>query len=69
MSERIRAGIERARLSGTKSGKRIGRQPIAPKLRDQIAKRFTAGETAYRIAKDLGLDPHTVKKYGLAAVQ
>jgi DNA invertase Pin-like site-specific DNA recombinase len=68
MSERTKAGMARAKLRGTKSGKPIGRQPIAPKAREQIAKRFASGATAYRIAKDLGLDPHTVKKYAVEGV-
>jgi DNA-binding CsgD family transcriptional regulator len=48
---------------GTKSGKPIGRAPLARKLKDQITKRMASGATCYRIAKDLGIDRHTVKKY------
>ena len=66
MSERTKAGMQKARLHGTKSGRPIGRAPIARKLRDQITKRTASGETAYRIAKDLGIDRHTVKKYAAA---
>jgi DNA invertase Pin-like site-specific DNA recombinase len=65
MSERTKAGMIRAALHGTRSGKPIGRKPIAPKVRDQIVQRMGMGETAYRIAKDMGLDPHTVKKYAV----
>jgi len=45
-------------------GKRVGRPAIALRLKQQIAERIAAGETAYRIAKDLRLDRHTVAKYG-----
>jgi DNA invertase Pin-like site-specific DNA recombinase len=64
MSERTKAGMARARLHGTKSGMPIGRKPIHPTIREAIKTRLGGGETAYRIAKDFGLDPHTVRKYG-----
>jgi DNA invertase Pin-like site-specific DNA recombinase len=60
ISERTKAGMARARAQG----KRIGRPPISHTLKLQIADRVAAGETAYRIAKDLGIDRHTATKYG-----
>ena len=54
------AKVARARAQG----KRIGRPPISHTLKLQIADRVAAGETAYRIAKDLGIDRHTATKYG-----
>jgi len=44
-------------------GKRIGRPSISHKLKQQIAERIAAGDSAYRIAKDLGIDRHTAAKY------
>ena len=60
ISERVKAGMARAKAQG----KRVGRPAIALRLKQQIAERIAAGETAYRIAKDLRLDRHTVAKYG-----
>ena len=59
MSERTRAGMARARAQG----KRIGRPAIPHKLREKIAERVAAGDSPYRIAKDLGIDRHTAAKY------
>jgi DNA invertase Pin-like site-specific DNA recombinase len=59
ISERTRAGMARARAQG----KRIGRPAVPHKLREKIAERVAAGDTAYRIAKDLGIDRHTATKY------
>ena len=60
ISERTRAGMARARAQG----KRIGRPTISHKLKEKIAARIAAGETPYRVAKDLGVDRHTAAKYG-----
>ena len=59
ISERTRAGMARARSQG----KRIGRPSIPHTLREKIADRIAAGETPYAVAKDLGIDRHTVQKY------
>jgi DNA invertase Pin-like site-specific DNA recombinase len=59
ISERTRAGMQRARAQG----KRIGRPSIPHKLREKIAKRIAAGETPYAVAKALGIDRHTAAKY------
>jgi DNA invertase Pin-like site-specific DNA recombinase len=63
ISERTRAGMARARAQG----KRIGRPGLPHKLKQQIAQRVAAGDTAYRIAKDLGIDRHTAAKYAVGA--
>jgi len=60
ISERTRAGMAKARATG----KHIGRSSISPKLQKRIAERVAAGETPYKIAKDLGIDRHTAAKYG-----
>jgi DNA invertase Pin-like site-specific DNA recombinase len=59
IGERTRAGMAKAKAAG----KHIGRPSISSKLQDRIAERVKAGETPYRIAKDLGIDRHTVAKY------
>jgi DNA invertase Pin-like site-specific DNA recombinase len=56
ISERTRAGMARAKAQG----KHIGRPSLSRKLREKIADRIKAGETPYRVAKDLGIDRHTV---------
>jgi hypothetical protein len=40
ISERTKAGMQRARVQGTKSGKPIGRAPISAKLTENIAARL-----------------------------
>jgi hypothetical protein len=59
ISERTRAGMARAKAQG----KHIGRPTLSRKLQEKIADRIAAGETAYRVAKDLGIDRHTAAKY------
>jgi DNA invertase Pin-like site-specific DNA recombinase len=59
ISERTRAGMTRARAQG----KRIGRPALDPALRQKIAKGITAGLSVYAVAKQLGIDAHTVAKY------
>jgi len=64
ISERTKAGMDRARAKGTASGKPIGRAPLAAEkqvaIRDALA---APGATFYGVGKALGLDPHTVKRY------
>jgi DNA invertase Pin-like site-specific DNA recombinase len=59
ISERTRAGMARARAKGIK----VGRPKLAAELRHEIAQRAAKGETAYAIAKALGIDRHTAVKY------
>jgi DNA invertase Pin-like site-specific DNA recombinase len=59
MSERVRAGMARAKAQG----KHLGRPALSLKLKTQIAERIAGGETAYAVAKDLGIDRHTAAKY------
>ena len=59
VSERTKAGMQRARAQG----KAIGRPTISPRLQAEIAARAATGATAYRIAKDLGIDRKSVQKY------
>jgi DNA invertase Pin-like site-specific DNA recombinase len=59
ISERTRAGMIRAKAKGIK----IGRPKLGLELRQKIAQRAAKGETAYSIAKALGIDRHTAVKY------
>src|SRR5262249_4950812 len=54
-----RAGMARAKAQGV----RIGRPALDPALQRKIAKRLSAGLSAYAVAKQLGIDAHTVAKY------
>src|SRR3954468_17899825 len=60
ISDRTRAGMARAKAQG----KRVGRPAISHRLKQQITERMAAGESAYRVAKELGIDRHTAAKYG-----
>jgi hypothetical protein len=57
--ERTKAGMARARAQS----KAIGRPALDSELQKQIAVRRSSGASAYRVAKDLGIDRHTVVKY------
>jgi DNA invertase Pin-like site-specific DNA recombinase len=59
IQERVRAGLERAR----REGKRLGRPPIAPELRERIQKALKApGRTGVRkIAAQFGVNASTVQ--------
>jgi DNA invertase Pin-like site-specific DNA recombinase len=59
IGERTRAGMARARAQG----KRIGRPALDPALQRKIAQQLKAGLSAYAVAKQLGIDAHTVAKY------
>src|SRR5262249_36115241 len=60
IGERTRAGMARAKAQG----KHIGPPPLDPTLQHKIAKHLAAGLSAYAVGKQLGIDPHTVAKYG-----
>jgi len=51
--------MARAKAKGIK----IGRPRLGIELRQKIAKRAAKGDTAYAIAKSLGIDRHTAAKY------
>ncbi len=59
INERTKAGMARAKAKGT----RIGRPKLGIEFRQKIAQRAAKGETAYAIAKALGIDRHTAAKY------
>ncbi len=59
--ERIQAGLRRARLQGTRSGKPIGR-PRRVFHRDQVASLREAGQTLQAIARTLQVSRRTVAR-------
>jgi DNA invertase Pin-like site-specific DNA recombinase len=61
LSERVRAGMERARNSGTHSGKPVGR-PRMVFRRDQIAELRTKGVSWREIARRTGVSTRTVRR-------
>jgi DNA invertase Pin-like site-specific DNA recombinase len=63
ISARTRAGLARTRAQGT----RLGRPALAVEMQDRIASMAADGASNYRIAKTLGIDPITAKRYRPAA--
>jgi DNA invertase Pin-like site-specific DNA recombinase len=61
--ERVKAGIERARTRGTKSGQPIGRKPIAAAKEQAIRAALTAGgKGIIKIAHEIGVGVGTVHR-------
>ena len=59
ISERTKAGLERARRRGA----RIGRPQLEEGLRSEITQRLADGATPFAVARALGVDRKTVVKY------
>jgi DNA invertase Pin-like site-specific DNA recombinase len=59
ISERTKAGLERARRRGAK----IGRPGLGEGLRTEISRRLADGATPFAVAQALGIDRKTVVKY------
>jgi DNA invertase Pin-like site-specific DNA recombinase len=62
LQERIHAGIARARRSGTKSGKPIGRARTSPKVEMEIRATLAAGNGVIKTAKLCGVGVGTVQR-------
>lgn len=60
--ERINAGIARARINGTKSGKAIGRPTVAPEVHDRVTALRAAGRGIKSIARQLHVGVGTVHR-------
>jgi DNA invertase Pin-like site-specific DNA recombinase len=61
--ERVRAGMIRAKASGTRSGKAIGRPPTPKGVRAAIQQAHAAGGVSLRrLAKQFGLAHETVRR-------
>src|SRR5690242_10417337 len=61
ISDRVRAGLERARKSGTRTGKPIGRPRVVFR-RDQVAELREQGLSWPRIARRVGASVRTVRR-------
>jgi DNA invertase Pin-like site-specific DNA recombinase len=55
ISQRTKAGMARAKAAG--------RPRTALEVREEITSRLATGASVYPVAKELGIDRHTVKKY------
>jgi DNA invertase Pin-like site-specific DNA recombinase len=60
--DRVLAGIARARVSGTRSGKAIGRPAVAIAVKDEIQALLRAGQSERVIARKLGIGKGTVSR-------
>jgi len=65
--ERVKSGIARARVSGTKSGKPIGRTPTDPKIEAAIRKTLATGAGIIKTAKKHGVGVSVVQRIKTAA--
>ena len=59
ISDRTRAGMERAK----RQGKHIGRKPLALEVRRALADHIASGLSPYAAAKLLKIDVKTARKY------
>jgi DNA invertase Pin-like site-specific DNA recombinase len=60
--QRVRAGLARARKSGTKSGMAIGRPAVSTDVEDQIRELRSQGLGMIRIAKQAGCGVSVVQR-------
>jgi DNA invertase Pin-like site-specific DNA recombinase len=67
-SWRINAGMARARATGTKSGKPIGRGRIGPKIEDAIRASLTSGKGILKTARECRVGSSTVQRMIKAAM-
>jgi DNA invertase Pin-like site-specific DNA recombinase len=62
IQERIHAGIARARATGTKSGRPIGRARISPQKEAAIRTALASGKGVLKVARELGTGSSTVQR-------
>jgi DNA invertase Pin-like site-specific DNA recombinase len=63
IQERVRAGMARARVHGTKSGRAIGRPSVPEHTRNAIRAAYLAGGVGFRgLAKKFGVSHETVRR-------
>jgi DNA invertase Pin-like site-specific DNA recombinase len=60
--QRVHAGLKRAKEHGTRSGKPIGRPPLADDLRRKAARELRKGQGIIKTAKALGIGTGTVHR-------
>jgi DNA invertase Pin-like site-specific DNA recombinase len=66
---RVNAGISRARASGTKSGKAIGRPRTSRKVEQQIRDHLDAGHGILKVAKLVGVGSGAVQRVKAEMIQ
>ncbi len=59
---RVRAGLARARVQGTKSGRPIGRPPVSPAVEDRIRRERRKAHGILKIARELGVGVSVVQR-------
>jgi len=59
ISERTKAGLERARAKG----KRLGRAPFSSALREKLQAALDTGKNWHRVSRSTGIPDSTVKKH------
>jgi DNA invertase Pin-like site-specific DNA recombinase len=62
IQERVRAGLARARAKGTKSGRPIGRPPVAASVEDRIRRERRKSKGILKIARELGIGVSVVQR-------
>jgi DNA invertase Pin-like site-specific DNA recombinase len=65
--ERVKAGLERAKRQGTRSGKAIGRPKTDPAIEAKIATLLAAGNGIQKTAKKLGVGVSVVQRVRASA--
>jgi putative DNA-invertase from lambdoid prophage Rac len=67
LSERVRAGLERAMAKGTKSGKPVGRPRVICRRDEVVRLRDEQGYSWNRIKREMGISIGTARRVYLAA--
>lgn len=62
LSERVRAGLDRARKKGTKSGRPVGRPRVICRWDEVVRLRDTERYSWGRIARELGISAGTARR-------
>jgi DNA invertase Pin-like site-specific DNA recombinase len=60
--ERVKAGMARARISGTKTGKAIGRPAVAGRTKDKVHALLHAGHSEREVSRLLGIGKGTIHR-------
>jgi DNA invertase Pin-like site-specific DNA recombinase len=63
---RVNAGLARAKVQGTRSGKPVGRPRIKPKIEQQIRDHLAAGHGMLKVASIVGVGSGTVQRVAKA---
>jgi DNA invertase Pin-like site-specific DNA recombinase len=60
--ERVKAGMARARVSGTKTGAAIGRPAVAGRMKEEVRALLRAGHSEREVARLLGIGKGTIHR-------